>query len=54
MRLLATDGASMAIGISFLFIVVGVVMKRVFVSIFKNGVPSSGMQSSHLPEPTHE
>ncbi len=37
MRLLNTDGAWIAIGISVLFIVAGLVMHRVFVNILKNG-----------------
>lgn len=35
MALLDTDGAWIAIGISVLFVVVGVVMQRVFVNILK-------------------
>jgi hypothetical protein len=35
MQLLHTDGAGIAIGISVFFIVVGVLMKRVFVNILK-------------------
>lgn len=35
MRLLDTDGAWIAIGISVLFIVAGLVMHRVFVNILK-------------------
>jgi hypothetical protein len=37
MGLLNTEGAWIAIGISVLFIVAGVVMHRVFVNILKNG-----------------
>ena len=37
MQLLNTDGAWIAIGISVFFIVVGVVMKRVFIHILKQG-----------------
>ncbi|BCO29346.1 hypothetical protein MIZ03_4269 [Rhodoferax lithotrophicus] len=37
MALLNMDGAWIAIGISALFIVAGVVMHRVFVNILKNG-----------------
>ncbi len=36
MKLLDTDGAWIAIGVSVLFIIAGVVMKRVFVNILKN------------------
>lgn len=42
MQLLNTDGAWIAIGISVFFIVVGVVMKRVFINILKQG--------AHTPE----
>lgn len=37
MQLFHTDGAAIAIGISVFFIVVGVLMKRVFVNILKQG-----------------
>lgn len=37
MALLNTDGAWIAIGISALFIVAGLVLHRVFVNILKNG-----------------
>jgi hypothetical protein len=37
MALLNTDGAWIAIGISVLFIVAGLIMHRVFVKILKNG-----------------
>ncbi len=37
MALLNMDGAWIAMGISALFIVAGVVMHRVFVNILKNG-----------------
>jgi hypothetical protein len=37
--LLNTDGAWIAIGISALFIVAGLVMHRVFVNILKEGSP---------------
>ncbi|TXT35323.1 MAG: hypothetical protein FD135_4974 [Comamonadaceae bacterium] len=37
MALLNMDGAWIAIGISALFLVAGVVMHRVFVKILKNG-----------------
>ena len=48
MQLLNTDGAWIAIGISVVFIVVGVVMKRVFINILKQGVnaPESFFASS--------
>jgi hypothetical protein len=41
MALLNTDGAWIAIGISSLFIVAGLVMHRVFVKILKNGSPET-------------
>ena len=47
MKLLDTDGAWIAIGISVFFIVVGVVMKRVFVKILKNG---EGADAPQRPE----
>ena len=37
MALLNTDGAWIAIGVSVLFIVAGLVLHRVFVSILKKG-----------------
>jgi hypothetical protein len=37
MRLLDTDGAWLAIGVSVLFVVAGLVLHRVFVNILKNG-----------------
>ena len=43
MKLLDTDGAWIAIGISVFFIFVGFAMKRVFVTILK--------QSPQAPEP---
>lgn len=43
MALLETDGAWIAIGVSLLFIVAGLVLHRVFVNVLKKG--------SH--EPTH-
>jgi hypothetical protein len=39
MALLNTDGAWIAIGISVLFIVAGVVMHRVFVNVLKKSKP---------------
>lgn len=39
MALLNTDGAWIAIGISVLFIVAGVVMHRVFVNVLKKSEP---------------
>lgn len=36
-RLWQTDGAWIALGVSALFIVVGLVMHRVFINILKNG-----------------
>jgi len=44
MKLLNTDGAWLAIGISVFFLVVGLLMKRVFVNVLKN--------SAQLPEVT--
>ncbi len=41
MKLLDTDGAWIAIGISVFFIFVGVGMKRVFVNILKQDVNAS-------------
>ncbi|MBB1076960.1 hypothetical protein HUU62_21390 [Rhodoferax sp. 4810] len=49
MKLLDTDGAWIAIGISVFFIVVGVVMKRVFVNILKKSA-----QESEAPSATSE
>jgi hypothetical protein len=37
MALLHTDGAWIAIGVSVLFIVAGLVLHRVFVNVFKKG-----------------
>ncbi|MCM2297185.1 hypothetical protein [Rhodoferax sp.] len=37
MRLLDTDGAWLAIGVSVLFIVAGLVLHRVFVNVLKKG-----------------
>jgi len=39
MKLLNTDGAWLAIGISVFFLAVGLVMKRVFVRVLKHGAP---------------
>ncbi len=39
MKLLNTDGAWLAIGISVFFLVVGLLMKRVFVKVLKNSAP---------------
>lgn len=36
MKLLDTDGAWIAIGVTLVSIIVGVVMKRIFVKILKN------------------
>jgi hypothetical protein len=41
MALLHTDGAWIAIGISLVFIVAGLIMHRVFVTILKNGSTES-------------
>ena len=37
MALLYTDGAWIAIGVSVLFVVAGLVLHRVFVNVLKNG-----------------
>jgi len=37
MRLLDTDGAWLAIGVSVLFVVAGLVLHRVFVNVLKKG-----------------
>jgi hypothetical protein len=37
MALLQTDGAWLAIGVSLLFVVAGLVLHRVFVNVLKNG-----------------
>jgi len=37
MGLLDTDGAWIAIGVSFIFIVAGLVLHRVFINILKKG-----------------
>lgn len=39
MKLLEVDGAGIAIGISVLFLVAGLVMHRVFVNILKKEAP---------------
>lgn len=61
MKLLDTDGAWLAIGISVFFILVGVVMKRVFVKVLKNSEAASASQhatsdaSNPVPEgPQHD
>lgn len=61
MKLLDTDGAWLAIGISVFFILVGVVMKRVFVKVLKNSETTSASQhathdaSNPVPEsPKHD
>lgn len=40
MKLLDADGAWLAIGISVFFIVVGLVMKRIFIKVLKESGPS--------------
>jgi hypothetical protein len=52
MKLLDTDGAWIAIGISVFFIIVGLVMKHVFVNILKNGeqAPISPLATSETPK----
>jgi hypothetical protein len=37
MSLLNTDGAWIAIGVSVLFVVAGLVLHRVFINVLKNG-----------------
>jgi hypothetical protein len=54
MQLLHTDGAGIAIGISLFFIVVGVVMKRVFVKILKQGVNTSESFSASSEASKHD
>ena len=44
MKLLDTDGAWIAIGISVFFIIVGLVMKRVFVNILKKSAADAELQ----------
>ena len=52
MQLLHTDGAGIAIGLSVFFIIVGLVMKRVFITILKQGAnaPESLSASSEAPK----
>lgn len=50
MTLLDTDGAWMAIGISVLFIIVGLVMKRVFINILKKSGATVAPHSSETPK----
>jgi len=54
MQLLNTDGAWMAIGISVFFIVVGVVMKRVFIHILKQGANASESFPASSEAPKHD
>lgn len=54
MQLLKTDGAWLAIGISVFFVVVGVVMKRVFVNILKSSTPESASPSATPETPKHD
>jgi len=54
MQLLNTDGAWMAIGISVFFIVVGVVMKRVFIHILKQGANAPDSLSATPEAPKHD
>jgi len=54
MKLLDTDGAWIAIGMSVFFIVVGVVMKRVFVNVLKSSATDASVACA-LPEtPKHD
>jgi len=52
MKLLEVDGAWLAIGISVFFVVVGLVMKRVFVHVLKISAPApdSSLTSSKLQQ----
>ncbi len=43
-------GAWIAIGISLLFIVVGIVMHRVFVKVLKQGAPAPEPVSKKVPD----
>ncbi len=43
-------GAWIAIGISFLFIVVGIAMHRVFVKVLKQGAPTPDPTSNKVPD----
>jgi len=54
MKLLDTDGAWIAIGISVFFIVVGVVMKRVFVNILKKSAQESEASCATSETPKHD
>ncbi len=49
MRLLNAEGAWLAIGVSVLFIVVGVAMKRVIVNVLKRPAPDAAPPCA-LPE----
>lgn len=54
MKLLDTDGAWIAIGISVFFIVVGWAMQRVFVRILKNDTPISDAPPTHATGRPHD
>jgi len=54
MKLLDTDGAWIAIGISVFFLVVGVLMKRVFVQILKASPPPPDTSKPSVSESTHD
>jgi len=54
MQLLNTDGAWIAIGISVFFIVVGVLMKRVFINILKQGANAPEPLSANSEASKHD
>lgn len=54
MKLLDTDGAWIAIGISVFFIVVGWAMQRVFVRILRNDTPISDAPPTHATGRSHD
>lgn len=54
MQLLHTDGAGIAIGISVFFIVVGVLMKRVFINILKQGASAPESFSARSEASQHD
>jgi len=54
MKLLNTDGAWLAIGISVFFLVVGLLMKRVFVKVLKNSASQPEATSSPAEMKQHD
>lgn len=54
MQLFHIDGAGIAIGISVFFIVVGVVMKRVFINILKQGASAPDSFSASSEASKHD